>query len=82
MQRTDITPYQLIGVVSGGTSRCVDKMACSSVQNSLHNFMQTTYTGCLKKNARSCLKPDISRLEAQILTSKDSFDIVMFSAFK
>ena len=52
------------------------------VQNSLHNFMQTTYTGCLKQNARSCLKPDISRLEAQILTSKDSFDIVMFSAFK
>ena len=36
----------------------------------------------LKKNARLCLKPEISRLEAQILTSKDSFDIVTFSAFK
>ena len=35
-------------------------------------------TGCLK-NARSCLKPDISELEARISTNKVSFDIVMFS---
>ena len=30
---------------------------------------------------RSCSKPDISGLEARILTSKDSFDILTFSAF-
>ena len=35
-----------------------------------------------KKNARSCLKPDISGLEARILTNKVSFDIVRFSALK
>ena len=45
-------------------------------------LVKYTYTGCLKKNARSCLKPDISGLEVHIFTSKVSFDIVMFSAFK
>ena len=31
MQVTDITPYQLIGVVSGGTARCVDKKDKQSI---------------------------------------------------
>ena len=48
----------------------------------LTGYGTETDTGCLKKNAPSCLKPDISGLEVQILTSKVSFDIVMFSAFK
>ena len=61
-----------------------EKNLCKSYceQSKFKEQTFAVYTGCLKKNARSCLKPDISVLEAQILTSKVSFDIVMFSAFK